>query len=118
MEITIKRAYEQAEESDGLRVLIDRFWPRGVKKEALKCEIWAKDIAPSNELRQFFHADIENNWEEFRKRYNAELRASESFRSLAAEIKARNPQRVTLVYALNNPVRNNAVIVREALQNI
>ena len=74
--IAIKRVYEPATDTDGLRVLVDKLWPRGIRKEALHYDLWAKEIAPSAPLRRWFHADPQGRWEEFRRRYLHELAAS------------------------------------------
>jgi uncharacterized protein YeaO (DUF488 family) len=117
MKIELKRASEPAAPTDGLRILVDRFWPRGIKKENLACQIWAKNVAPSDELRHFFHDDPEGNWEEFRKRYSKELSGNDNFTALAAQIAAEKPACVTLVYAFRNTEHNNAVVMREALKS-
>ena len=101
--IAIKRVYEPAEASDGLRVLIDRLWPRGMRKEALPYDLWAKQLAPSPPLRNWFHADAHTRWEEFRRRYLAELESSPVVKEFRARI-AREP-RVTLLYASKTPPR-------------
>ena len=74
--IQIKRVYEPEEQSDGYRVLVDKLWPRGIKKESLHYDYWAKEITPSTELRQWYHQNEEKNWEEFRQRYLLELNES------------------------------------------
>ena len=114
-DIQLKRAYEPAEATDGVRILVDRMWPRGMKKEALRCDIWAKDVTPSPDARRFFHADPEGNWEKFADRYREELKNSEALASLARQISASGQSRVTLVYGFRNPVKNHAVILRDAL---
>ncbi|TAM17554.1 MAG: DUF488 domain-containing protein [Candidimonas sp.] len=110
--IQIKRAYESPLEADGTRILIDRLWPRGVKKEALALSQWAKELAPSTELRQWFGHDPAL-WPEFRRRYAAELRAHaevlESLRVLARQ------GTITLVYGAHDEAHNNAVAMREFL---
>ena len=110
--IQIKRAYEPPLETDGTRILIDRLWPRGVKKEALALGQWAKELAPSTELRQWFGHDPAL-WPEFRRRYAAELRAHaevlESLRVLARQ------GTITLVYGAHDETHNNAVAMREFL---
>ncbi len=107
--IRIKRAYEPSAHDDGARVLIDRLWPRGVKKEALALDQWAKELAPSTELRQWFGHDPAR-WQEFRQRYAAELRPHadllESLRTLARK----GP--ITLVYGAHDEAHNNAVAMR------
>lgn len=111
--IRIKRAYEEAEESDGRRVLVDRLWPRGVSKEELKLDAWHKDIAPSPELRKWFGHDP-TRWEEFQKRYRAELQThSEELRELK-----HGANHLTLIYAAKDPLHNNAVVLKQILEEI
>lgn len=108
--IRLKRAYEKAESEDGARLLVERLWPRGVKKKALRIERWAKDVAPSTELRQWFGHDPEK-WAEFKRRYFAELRAnSEGWESILEQARR---ETVTLVYSSHEEVHNNAVALRE-----
>ena len=77
MKIKIKRVYEEPAQDDGMRILVDRLWPRGLTKQKAKIDLWLKDIAPSTELRKWFDHDPEK-WEEFRKRYNEELKKNTS----------------------------------------
>ena len=79
--IRLKRAYDPVEESDGVRILVDRLWPRGIKKEKLQATFWMKDAAPSTELRKWFHRDPDQ-WEEFRARYLRELKRPEARKAL------------------------------------
>ncbi len=113
MTIAIKRAYEPAKASDGKRVLVDRLWPRGVTKEKLKLDGWMKEIAPSNELRKWIHADP-SKWAAFEERYFKEL-ASQG--QLVAELRemARGGT-LTLVYSARDEVRNNAVALKKYLE--
>ena len=74
--IRIKRVYEPEAPEDGYRVLVDKLWPRGIRKEALRYDVWAKEIAPTPGLRAWFHAAPAERWEEFRRRYTGELRSS------------------------------------------
>ena len=110
--ISIKRAYEAPAPADGTRILIDRLWPRGVKKEALALNQWAKDLAPSTELRQWFGHDPAL-WPAFRQRYAAELRPHaellESLRALARK------GTITLVYGAHDEEHNDAVALRDFL---
>ena len=110
--IQIKRAYEPPLDVDGTRILIDRLWPRGVKKEALALNQWAKELAPSTELRQWFGHDPAL-WPEFRQRYAAELRPHaellESLRAMARQ------GTITMVYGCHEEAYNNAVDMREFL---
>ena len=110
-DIRIKRAYNAPAKSDGYRVLVDRLWPRGVKKEDAAIDEWMKDIAPSNELRKKFHGHPEK-WEVFRKRYFADLKDNPLVRALIAETRK---GRVTLVYAAKDEEHNNAAALREYL---
>ncbi len=111
-EILLKRAYEPAAKSDGKRVLVERLWPRGIKKEALELDAWMKDVAPSTALRKWFNHDPAK-WNEFRKRYFAELSANpKSWRTLVENA----PRRLTLVYSSHDQEHNNAVALREFLE--
>ena len=110
--IRVKRAYEKAEAEDGLRFLVDRLWPRGVRKVDLRLEGWLKNAAPSDALRRWFAHDPAR-WEEFRRRYFAELDAHrESL--LPLENAAR--RRVTLVYGAHDAEHNNAVALKQYLE--
>lgn len=113
MQIRLKRAYEEPSNQDGCRVLVDRLWPRGVSKEGAKIDLWLKGIAPSDELRKWFGHDP-SKWEEFKKRYFAELNErAESVEELRE--KAGNG-RLTLVFGARDEVRNNAVALKEYLE--
>ena len=81
--IRIKRVYEAPAPDDGCRVLVDKLWPRGVRKDALHYDVWAKEITPSPELRTWYHADPQTRWPEFRRRYLEELRGSQAVRELS-----------------------------------
>jgi uncharacterized protein YeaO (DUF488 family) len=107
-----RRVYEPPAEDDGLRVLVDRLWPRGLSKAKAQVDEWLKEIAPSPELRKRFHADPER-WDDFREAYLAEARANPALpglRSLARK------QRVTLLYAFHDEAHNHAVLLRELLR--
>jgi uncharacterized protein YeaO (DUF488 family) len=110
--IRIKRAYDPPSHDDGARVLIDRLWPRGVKKEALALDQWAKELSPSTELRKWFGHDPAR-WQEFGQRYAQELgphaELFETVRALARK------GTVTLVYGAHDEEHNNAVALREFL---
>jgi uncharacterized protein YeaO (DUF488 family) len=111
--IRLKRAYEEPEEADGFRVLVDRLWPRGISKEKARINLWLKDIAPSNELRAWYH-HAPDKWTEFEEKYFQELDAShEAVDSLWKEIEEQ--KKVTLVYSSKNEDRNNAVALKEYL---
>lgn len=111
-EVGLKRAYEAPAAEDGTRILVDRLWPRGIKKEDAAIERWLKELAPSPDLRRWFGHKPER-WPEFRLRYRAEL---EEHRDLVAELRAlARRQRVTLVYGAKDETRNDAVVLREVL---
>lgn len=113
MSIALKSAYAEADQNDGLRILVDRLWPRGISKEQLKIDAWLKELAPSNELRKWFRHDPQK-WEEFRRRYFAELAAREE--PVAELIDRIGNQRTTLVFAASDKQHNNAVALRDYLQ--
>lgn len=114
MEIKTKRAYEPATSSDGYRIYIDRLWPRGLSHETFHYDIWDKEIAPSTELREWFHADPANRWGEFETRYTDELKKNQALQTLKAAI-ADKPV-VTLLYSSHDENRNNAVILKKVLE--
>ncbi len=115
MKIVIKRVYDRASEADGFRVLVDRLWPRGVKKELAAVDEWLKDIAPSNELRAWFDHDPDK-FQEFRAGYIAELRASSVPKQLLERIGT--VKTLTLVYAAKDPDINHAVVLRDYLRTL
>jgi uncharacterized protein YeaO (DUF488 family) len=110
--IRLKRAYEQPADSDGVRILVDRLWPRGVSKADAAIDRWDKDIAPSTELRQWFGHEPKR-WDEFRRRYSEEMHQHaallEELRKLACEAP------ITLVYAAHDQAHNDAVVLRDVL---
>jgi uncharacterized protein YeaO (DUF488 family) len=111
--IRLKRAYEEALKEDGLRILVERLWPRGVSKEKAAIDLWLKDLAPSVELRKWYGHDPDK-WPEFRKRYRAELKKSgDALRRLEEEVKK---GRVTFVYAAADELRNSALVLKEYLE--
>jgi uncharacterized protein YeaO (DUF488 family) len=108
----VKRAYEPAGREDGVRVLVDRVWPRGLTKSKAAIDDWMKDVAPSTALRQWFGHDP-RRWAEFRRRYRAELSAHpELLRELRA-LARKGP--LTLVYSARDEQHNQAVVLRERL---
>jgi uncharacterized protein YeaO (DUF488 family) len=110
--IKLKRAYDPPARDDGARYLVERLWPRGVKRTRLKLDGWLKDVAPSTELRQWFGHEPEK-WPEFRRRYFAQLRANPAaWRPL---LTAARSGRVTLVYAARDTARNGAVALKAFL---
>lgn len=113
MSIQIKRAYDPAGPRDGLRVLVDRLWPRGISRDKLKLDAWMKELAPSNELRKWFHHDVDN-WAEFEKRYFKELDAqAEQVEELRKQGRRRT---VTLLYGARDETHNNAVALKKYLE--
>jgi len=110
--IRIKRIYDEPESSDGIRILVDRLWPRGISKEEAKLDLWLRDIAPSNELRRWSH-EQPDRWEEFRQRYFDELKGnSEAVDKLREMAQGRD---MTLLYAKKDGERNNAAALRDYL---
>ena len=108
-----KRVYEPSKSSDGTRFLVDRLWPRGIKKEELKMKAWLKDVAPSPELRKWFAHDPAK-WNEFQKRYRAELKATpDAWQPL---LEAAKHGDVTLLYSAKDTEHNSAVLLKEFLQ--
>ena len=112
MDIKLKRAYEVPDKSDGLRLLVERLWPRGLTREKAAIDEWFKEVAPSPELRTWYSHDPAK-WEEFRRRYRDELRANgEEVDRLRARI-GKGP--ATFVYAAKDEKRNSAVLLRDYL---
>jgi uncharacterized protein YeaO (DUF488 family) len=111
--IRTKRVYEPASKSDGQRFLVDRLWPRGVKKEALKLEAWLRDVAPSDQLRHWYSHDPAK-WKEFRRRYFAELKSQPE--AVQALVDAARTGDVTLLYSSRVAELNNAEALKEYLE--
>lgn len=115
MNIQIKRVYDAPEESDGTRILVDRLWPRGIKKETLQLDDWAKVLAPSTEARKAFAHKAEN-FGEFKGRYEAELDQSAEAHEYVSTLAASNPPVVTLLYAAKDPQVNHAIVLKGWLE--
>jgi uncharacterized protein YeaO (DUF488 family) len=113
-EIRIKRAYDPPARSDGTRILVDRLWPRGVKKVDADIAQWMKEVAPSNELRKWFAHDP-RRWEEFRRRYRAELAGKRELVGALRDLARRGP--LTLIYSAHDQDHNQAVVLRELLMH-
>lgn len=111
--LRVKRIYEPPSNQDGLRILVDRLWPRGLKKETCKLDNWLKEVAPSDKLRRWFGHDPAR-WEEFQRRYFEELDERPDVRQAVKEL-ARE-KTVTLLYAAHDPQHNNAVALKNYLQ--
>lgn len=112
--IRTKRAYEKADEKDGFRILVDRSWPRGVKKSDASIDLWLNDVAPSKELRKWFKHD-RKKWKEFKKRYYKELDGKSEVVDVIRR-KAKQ-ERVTLVYGAKDEECNNAIALKEYISS-
>lgn len=111
--LKIKRVYESAQASDGTRFLVERLWPRGIKKETLKMKAWLKDVAPSPELRKWFAHDSEK-WTEFKKRYRAELKSNpDAWKPI---LDAAQKGDVTLLYSARDVEHNSALLLEGFLE--
>ncbi len=111
--IKLKRVYEGKEEQDGLRILVERLWPRGITKEKAAVDLWLKELAPSTELRKWFSHDPEK-WREFRRRYAAEL---EERKEALALVRGKSKKgTVTFLYSSHDQEHNNAVALKELLE--
>ncbi len=114
--IEVKRVYDDpAGTYDGFRIYIDRLWPRGESKEKFHYDLWDKDIAPSTELRKWFHEDPDGRWDDFKARYNKELEMSASADELLCKIKGLSL--VTLLYSSRDHEHNNAQVLADYLRS-
>ena len=111
--LKVKRVYEKAEPSDGTRFLVERLWPRGMRKEALQMDAWLKDVAPSSDLRRWFGHDP-LKWDEFEKRYWAELKSNPD--AWAPILQAAKQGDVTLLYSAHDTEHNNALALMRFLE--
>lgn len=111
--IQLKRVYDGPAESDGLRILVERLWPRGIRKERARVDLWLKELAPSTELRKWFGHDPER-WAEFQQRYWSELEQKGDLLALLKHRTTEGP--VTFVYAAHDEERNSAVVLKEFLE--
>lgn len=112
--IRIKRVYEPPEATDGMRVLVDRLWPRGLTREAARIDRWAKEVAPSHELRKWYGHEPAR-WKEFQRRYRLELQGPEAVAVLAELSRLARKETVTLVFASAEARLNNAEALRAML---
>lgn len=112
--ITLKRAYEPVAREDGTRFLVERLWPRGVRRDALRIDAWLKDVAPSTKLRQWFGHDPAK-WPEFQRRYRAELDRNTG--ALEPILKVSRRGRVTLIYSSHDQEHNNAVVLKTYIES-
>jgi len=119
MDIRTKRIYDGREDGDGCRVLVDRLWPRGVKKQDAAIDIWAKEIAPSDALRREFHDLGPGSFDEFRDHYRAELEPHrDDLRKLLAEAAEMDGDAMTLLFGSKDTEHNNAIVLAEALRSL
>ena len=107
MNIKIKRVYEQPDKDDGRRILVDRIWPRGISKDEARLSEWRKDLAPSNDLREWFGHDPER-WEEFKERYRAELEEAGKMGDIRDIAERAGEENVTLLFGAKDTKHNNA----------
>ena len=110
--IRIKRTYDAPARGDGRRILVERLWPRGMRKDELDADAWPRDVAPSTELRKWFSHRVER-WEEFRKRYRGELDAIPD--AWEPILRAEKRGNVTLLYSARDDLHNGAVVLRDYL---
>jgi uncharacterized protein YeaO (DUF488 family) len=110
--IGTKRIYEKPKKEDGTRILVDRLWPRGIRKEDVKLDLWIKDVAPSNELRHWFGHDPKK-WSEFRKKYFSELKDNRDVQKIASNMRT---EKITLLYGARDEKHNNAVALKEFIE--
>lgn len=112
--IQVKRIYEAPGLDDGFRILVDRLWPRGIKKEKANIDLWLKEIAPSDSLRKWFNHEPER-WEEFKKRYRKELKGKSALVDQLSQTVKKG--KVTFLFSATDEAHNNAVALREYLQD-
>ncbi len=110
--LKIKRTYESPSSGDGVRFLVDRLWPRGIKKEDLKMKAWLKEVSPSPDLRKWYSHDVAK-WEEFQKRYRAELKSNPD--AWQPILEAARQGNVTLLYSAKDTEHNSALVLKEFL---
>lgn len=113
--LRLKRAYEPVEPDDGRRVLVERLWPRGLRKEQAHFDDWLKDIAPSDSLRKWFHHDP-NRWDEFEQRYARELESDDARAALDDLVQRAVSETVTLIYSAHDEEHNNAVALKTMIE--
>ena len=111
--LKLKRVYETPNSEDGVRILVERLWPRGLTKERAKIDIWLKDIAPSTELRKWYN-HIPERWPEFQKRYQLELQ--ENYNVVRGLKKKVDTTDITLIFAAKDAARNSAVVLKNHLE--
>jgi uncharacterized protein YeaO (DUF488 family) len=113
--VRLKRAYEPARPADGHRILVDRLWPRGLRKERAALDEWVKEVAPSDSLRKWFRHDP-RRWAEFEERYRRELDVESARARLDELVRRAKAGTVTLVYSAHDELHNNAVVLKEEIE--
>ena len=117
VQIKLKRVYESPSAEDGCRVLVDRLWPRGVRREEIdEGGEWEKELAPSTELREWFHEVPAGRWDEFVSRYKSELKQNTSLSAFVKRVKAEKTG--TFLYAGKDEVHNNAVVLKSVVEGM
>ena len=111
-ELRLKRVYDQPSRADGMRVLVDRLWPRGLSRQEVSADLWLKDAAPSSVLRRWYGHDV-RRWRSFRAKYRAELAQRDDVLRTLDDLRRRGP--VTLLFATHDEAHSNAVVLREVL---
>lgn len=114
-DIKVKRVYEASDPSDGLRVLVDRVWPRGMTKEKAAIDLWAKDVAPTTVLRKWFSHDPAK-WDEFQKRYTDELRSNPN--AMHEFLKDTDVKAMTLLYGAKDEQHNQAIVLQDYIKSL
>lgn len=115
--LKLRRVYDPPQATDGVRVLVDRLWPRGLSKEQARVDLWLREVAPSDRLRRWFGHDPAK-WEEFRRRYLEELRSSPALEQLRVLSRRARRETVTLLFAARDEAHNNAVVLAEFLREL
>ena len=113
--IKVKRVYHEPLEEDGLRILVDRLWPRGISKKDAKVDLWINEVAPSTDLRKWFNHE-DPKWQEFRKKYFLELK--ERKEEIKQLIELKGEEDITLLFSAKNEEHNNAVALKEYLEEV
>ncbi|WHZ15739.1 MAG: DUF488 family protein [Nitrospira sp.] len=115
--VRIKRVYVEPSPGDGVRILVDRVWPRGVSKEQARLDAWRKELAPSTELRKWFGHDPKK-WDDFRTRYRMELRRPEQNQAIQELARLARSKTVTLLYGAADTEHNQAVVLKELIEQM
>lgn len=115
MSVKVKRIYEPFAEADGYRILVDRLWPRGIKKEKANIDKWLKEVAPSTALRKWYNHDPEK-WTQFQKKYHAEIKGSDAFKELLSDV--HEHKTVTFLYSSKEEKYNQAIALQQFIKNL